>query len=187
VAEEGTARSGAAADLRKVYEELRQPGRFDVLHIACHGLADSGDIDSTRLKMQGRFDDDEYIEDWLLATTIENEADLVGPDDERPLVVVNACQTGRLGRSLSGIGGFAPAFIRKGAGAFVGAHWSIGDDLAFTFVQALYGELRKGRPLAEATTLARRTARDALDPTWLAYTVYGEPGAKIVVQDGAVP
>ena len=93
--------------------------------------------------------------------------------------MINACQTGRSGNALTGMGGFAQAFLRGGAGAFVAPLWSVGDWPARIFTEALYTELLKGKPLAKATTLARKQAGLAGDSTWLAYAVYGHPNLKI--------
>ena len=41
----------------------------------------------------------------------------------------------------------------------------------------LYEELLKGTPMSRASALARAAARDADDPTWLAYVVYARPDA----------
>ena len=127
----------------------------------------------------------------LLASTVDHYADLRGPDGRRPLVVVNACQTGQIGYSLTGLGGFATAFLgaREGtgdtrgkAGAFVGALWSVGDQPASTFVAALYEELKKGRTIAQASGAARAAAKDAGEGSWLAYTVYAHPNLKVQFQ-----
>jgi CHAT domain-containing protein len=101
----------------------------------------------------------------------------------RPLIFLNACQIGRAGRSLSGVGGFASAFLapksQEGAGVFVGTLWSVGDGSALTFAETFYSRLLAGDTLVSATREARDQAKTALEPTWLAYTVYGHPDAKI--------
>ena len=49
------------------------------------------------------------------------------------MVVLNACQVGRTGYQSTSIGGFAEAFLKGGAGAFVGTLWSVGDQPPSTF------------------------------------------------------
>ncbi len=105
-----------------------------------------------------------------------------GPDGNRAVIVLNACQAGRLGFKLTGIGGFAQAFLKRGAGAFVGTLWSVVDQPARTFVETFYSELLKEASLAEATITAREEARQAGDATWLAYAVYGHPHARVIRQ-----
>jgi CHAT domain-containing protein len=80
---------------------------------------------------------------------------------------------------LTRIGGFASAFLARGAGILVAALWSVGDDAASSFVRELYDRLRAGDELAKAVVDARQAAKDAGDATWLAYTVYGNPEAKL--------
>jgi len=113
------------------------------------------------------------------ASTVETFARLRGADGVQPLVFLNACQAGRLGYKLTGIGGFAQAFLRAGAGAFVGTLWSVGDEPAFTFGKAFYDALLTGKSISETTTLARDAARTAGDATWLAYAVYAHPHARL--------
>jgi CHAT domain-containing protein len=80
---------------------------------------------------------------------------------------------------MTSIGGFSRAFLSKGAGMFIAALWSVGDAPARNFTEKLYERLLAKDTLAQATIAARETARDAKDATWLAYTVYGNPYAKL--------
>lgn len=167
----------------KVYQALKNPGSFDLLHFACHGDVEAAQIARARLLMQGGFNSDgEYVEDYVLATTVEQTGALEGANGERPIVVLNACRVGREGNSLTGTGGFAQAFVRAGAGIFVGTLWAVGDSPARNFTEAFYTGLKAGKPLAKATSAARTAAKDAGDATWLAYVVYGDPSAMLVSQ-----
>jgi CHAT domain-containing protein len=169
-----------------VYKILSKPGEFDLLHFACHGSAENDNISDASIMLQGRMetvqDNGEvkeiYIEDILEATFAEQSSRLKAKDN-RPMVVLNACQTGREGYSLTGIGGFAQAFLKRGAGVFVGTLWAVGDSPARTFTETLYRQLyEKGLNLADAVIIARESARKAGDATWLAYAVYGHPNMK---------
>lgn len=173
---EATAVEAKSISLRKL---LRDPGGFDLLHFACHGQADQGNIASAALLMEGRMENGQYVADLLTATTVEQNSVLKGPDGNRPLIVLNACQVGRAGYKLTGIGGFAQAFLRRDAGAFVGTLWSVGDSPARTFTETFYAELLKKSRIADAAIKAREAARKAGDATWLAYVVYGNPQATI--------
>jgi CHAT domain-containing protein len=74
--------------------------------------------------------------------------------------------------------GWAQQFIAAGAGAFVGTLWPVRSESASLFAHAFYTLLAGGEPLGRAALLARRRAiQDEPDPTWLAYTVYGDPHA----------
>jgi CHAT domain-containing protein len=96
-----------------------------------------------------------------------------------PIVFMNACQVAQGSMALSGIGGWAVALTRAGAGAFVGTHWNVRDDLAHQFATAFYNRLVGGATLAGAVREARQAllARIDGDATWLAYTVHASPGA----------
>ncbi len=176
----------------EVLDLLQHPGSVDLLHFACHGKADPQHIDSAALLLEGEVFQSSQGAMWskesLLASTVEQFADLRSPDGSRPLVVVNACQTGRLGYSLTGMGGFATAFLgtREGsgdsrgrAGAFIGALWSVGDDTASTFVTELYRSLKAGRRMFEASREARKASRGAGEGSWLAYAVYAHPNLQV--------
>ena len=100
----------------------------------------------------------------------------------QPIVLLNACQIGRTGYALTGISGFAQAFLKGGAGAFIGSLWAVGDRPARVFSEALYSALLEGSDLAEASRKAREKAKAAGDATWLAYVVYGHPYLKVTLQ-----
>lgn len=62
---------------------------------------------------------------------------------------------------------------------FVGTLWPVRSDSALLYVDTFYECLvAQGQNLGEASLHARRAIRDqGSDPTWLAYTVYGQPGS----------
>src|SRR4051794_27316913 len=72
-----------------------------------------------------------------------------------PLVFLNACQTGHGGMSLTDIGGWAREFLKAGAGAFIGTYWSVFDQPACDFAQALYARLLAGEAIGKAVQNAR--------------------------------
>ena len=164
-----------------VRELLRQGGGFDLLHFAGHGVAEQENIANAQLMLQGRVESGSYIPAYLSATIVEQFARLQGSDGRQPIVVINACQAGRAGYKLSGIGGFARAFLTGKAGLFVGALWSVGDQPARTFTESLYERLLAGDRLAEASIAAREKARASGESTWLAYVLYGHPHAIVTV------
>ena len=95
----------------------------------------------------------------------------------RPIVFLNACQSGRSGMSLTGIGGWAREFLNAGAGAFIGTYWSVSDPSACKFAIAVYSRLLAGESVGKAIRGARTAIRDSGNPTWLAYTVFADPMA----------
>lgn len=152
--------------------ELRQAlatGEYDVLHFVGHGSYGGADADRSSFK----------LEDGTRFTP----RDLAGPPANcgrpHPLVVLNACEVGRSGTTLGGLSGWPQAFVRVGAAAFIGPRWKTADASAAEFSGLIYEALLKGETLGEAVRNARLAIRAADDPTWLAYTVYGHPDARV--------
>jgi CHAT domain-containing protein len=74
--------------------------------------------------------------------------------------------------------GWAKQFMAAGAGAFVGTLWDIRSRSAAAFADGFYQRPADGRTLGEAAHQTRlASAYDLGDPTWLAYSVYGDPAA----------
>ncbi len=157
---------------------ISKPGAFDLLHFAGHGFVEEGEIIHAKLMLEGRREGQHYIPAHLISTTVSQFSQLEA-NDNRPMIVLNACQVGRAGYTLTGISSFAQAFLEGGAGAFVGPLWSVGDKPARIFTETLYCNLLDGQNLAQATQNARKQAQKAGDATWLAYAVYGHPDLKV--------
>lgn len=170
-----------AASLRNL---LQSPGKVDLFHFSGHGEAETDKAHVARMLLEGRFEGTRYMPDYLRSDVVAQQAHLCGENGNRPVVMLNACQVGRLGWHLTSIGGFAEAFLRAGAGIFVGTLWAVGDTPAQKFSEAFYRSLRSGRCLADAASAAREAAREAGEATWLAYAVYGHPQAVVHFEDG---
>ena len=151
-----------------VYQALAG-GSYSGFHFTGHGLYPQG-VDPNRSQIQ-------------LEGGIPFRAGDVGGvaknlEQSSPLVVLNACQAGRGGMGLVGAGGWATALLNAGAGAFVGAHWSVLDDSAALFSDVFYQRLVAGDTLAGAVRRARAAIRTPGDPTWLAYVLYAVCGVR---------
>lgn len=157
--------------------QLLRGGTFDLLHFSGHGAADVEDILSARVLLQGRKSGRTVVPEYLSATEVSENARWARPGEAGPIVVFNACQTGRDGILLTTAGGFADAFLDAGASAFVSCLWSVHQQPSRVFVEKLYDELLDGTPMAMATSRARKAARDQGDATWLAFVVYARPDA----------
>lgn len=99
-----------------------------------------------------------------------------------PLVVMNACRSDGQAVSYTGLGGWATDFMRAGAGAFIGSFWEIRSSSAKVFAANFYNHLKAGMTLGEAVGQARRAIQDEHpndDPTWLAYSFYGDSNARL--------
>ena len=155
-----------------------QSGNFDVLHLACHGLADPQDIRRAALIIgdrPGPGPDDPPEPIVLDAETVRYGVRLHA---RRPVVFLHACEAGRHGIGLTAWGGWPQTFMEAGAGVFVGASWPVRDVPAQTFATAFYEALWEGRTLREAAQAAREKTKPLGDASWLAFKVYGHPQAR---------
>jgi hypothetical protein len=171
---EGLAADGLVVDrVKATYASVIQAlesHRYDVLHFVGHGRNTvPTDATQSEFALSGR---------WRLTPSdLSGETRNLGL--AAPVVVMNACQVSQASMALHGIGGWAAAMTRAGAGAFVGTHWDVRDDLALEFATAFYQQLRTST-VASAVREARAVVRDKGDgdPTWLAYTVHAAPDAR---------
>ena len=170
------------ADVETIMSMIEQPGQFDLLHFAGHGMAEPNDISNAELVIQVRQQNGQWVPVPLTATMVEQFANLREGRGNRPLVFLNACQAGRAGYQLTKVGGFAQAFLKGGAGVFVSTLWSVVDEPARKFTEEFYTALIDGKTGAQAATCARQNTHAAGDPTWLAYVVYGRPDGRLVLR-----
>ena len=64
---------------------------------------------------------------------------------------------------------------------FIGCSWAVRDDVTAEFATTFYEQLFEGKTLGEAAAAARSAARAHNDLTALAFTVFADPRAQIVV------
>jgi len=150
-------------------------GTYDAWHFSGHARADTTQrSDKSTLELQGA----ERLTPDSVTGVFTN---MLIP---RPLVFLNACQSARGGLALTGVGGWAQRFLRpqlldEGASAFIGTYWSVDDAAALRFAKALYARLLAGDTIGLAAKAAREAARADDDTSWLAYTVYADPNARV--------
>jgi CHAT domain-containing protein len=154
-----------------------ETGEFDLFHLASHatfGGRRAGDASAVWLE-GGPF---------LAADLVPRMAE--GLRRAAPLVFFNACNTGRVGYSLTRLGSWAGELLRLGCGGFVGTQWVVSDKGALAFADAFYRQLFQGTPVGEAVRQARLEVRGKYpgDPTWLAYCCFADP---LAVVEGAAP
>lgn len=151
--------------------ELLSHGTYDWLHVATHGNFHPDDPDrESAIWLEGG----EPLTSQTIVGRIEMSLRL-----QRPAIIFNACEVGRPGRSLTGIGGWANRFVSAGAGLFLAPMWVVNDEPAQIFAELFYTALGSGHSVAEACRYARRGARTTGDLTWLAYSLYAHPNAII--------
>jgi len=159
---------------------LSAEGPFDLFHFAGHGEASEEEISKCRIELEPAGDNANSLLRDLTPDIVLGLCQLKAEDGTRPIVVINSYQTGKTGHHLTGLAGFAPAFLEREAGAFIGALWKVGDQPALSFIKAFYEALRDGKTIAEAANAGREKAYQSGDATYLAYVVYADPFAHLV-------
>jgi hypothetical protein len=144
-----------------------EKGEYDILHFSTHG---------------------KYNKDHPLFSQIDLEDGLsLRPEDvgemaiefrqSKPIVILNTCQSGVQGFSLTEIKSWATQFLDAGASAFIGTLWRVSDEAALKFTKELYKQLANGITLGEAVQKARTICKEPGDSSWLAYELYGQPNS----------
>ena len=144
-------------------------GKLGLTHFACHNTFTPGG--GSVIEM----DDGPFIPAML--NTAVARCSLM---NDRPLVFMNACRTAGTVPEYTQMAGWGQQFMAAGAGAFVGTLWAVRSDSACAFAEAFYERIMARQALGEAALGARNHIRGSdSDPTWLAYSVYGDPAAVI--------
>lgn len=144
-------------------------GRFDVLHFVGHGVTQVGrEVGAQVLTLNGG---ERFSSLAIVSKVIE------GLTASQPFVFLNTCHAGAQKLEFGKIGGWAEKFMDGGAGGFLGCHWAVNDGLAAKFAEVFYAEIGCGSTVALAVRKARAAIRTSGDPTWLAYTLHGNPNA----------
>src|SRR5262249_52469969 len=101
--------------------------------------------------------------------------------DAAAFIFMNACHSDAKPPGYTSIRGWANCFLRAGAGAFIGTLWEVRDGTAQKFAEALYAQLLANKSFGEALRQARNAVRESApgDPTWLAYSFYGDSDTKV--------
>lgn len=155
------------ATFASIQTHLEAGGRH-LIHIACHGTDDATD--------QTIYLDNDAT---LASTTFEGmDAADAAFAQAPPLVFLNACEVGRGKPGLIGVGGFASAFIRKGAAAVIAPLWSVKDEIAAEVARGFYEQI-DSKPFAEILREFRARAYDPerAEDSYAAYCFYGDPCA----------
>lgn len=162
------------ADFETVENVLGTVGR-SLIHFVCHGDDDRDGVQSLHLESGGKLTSSNVVRlrgiVGLLAAT-------------RPIVFLNACEVGRGAPALTGLGGFAPSFIRLGAAAVIAPVWSVDDVDAHEAAREFYAAVKAdpGVPLSKIVAGIRGKAYDRRlgKDSFAAYCFYGDPCAIVV-------
>jgi hypothetical protein len=158
--------------------DLIASGGVELLHFATHGSFDPQNPNRSRVLLA---DDAALSPEELTGSAVR------GLLKSKPVVFMNACSLGRVGFSLTRLGGWAASWINNvRVSAFIGTLWEVNDQLAAEFTHHFYANLFEDKTLGEAFHAARLAvrARQPANPTWLAYTLYGDPNSRVSVKAG---
>jgi hypothetical protein len=148
--------------------ELMESGGVGLLHFACHNTFRVEAGGSSIMMGGGPF----------VPALLNRSVTTHSLARRNPLVFINACRSAGAVPEYTRLIGWAGQFMSAGAGAFIGTLWPVRSGSALTFAGAFYDALLAGETLGVAVRTARlATAANVSDPTWLAYTVYGDPAA----------
>ncbi|MGP0024429.1 MAG: CHAT domain-containing protein [Streptosporangiaceae bacterium] len=153
-------------DLAKLLEAL-DSGSIGLLHFACHNTF-SPETGGSSINMAGG-----AFVPRLLNSAVGRRC-LAG---RSPLVFINACRSAGVSPEYTQMMSWASQFMAAGAGAFIGTLWPVRSSRASVFAETFYGALTEGENLGWASMIARNATKEGGDPTWLAYTTYGDPAA----------
>jgi hypothetical protein len=161
------------SEYQELDELLTKPAQVPgLLHFSCHNQFRDGS--GARIQLTGA-----PFEPQDLARAVGSQTLL----SRAPLVFVNACRSAGQTPNWTQLTSWASEFISAGAGAFVGSLWDVRSSAAAEFAECFYDALViQNLSLGEAVLTSRMTGKAAAkdgDPTWLAYTVYGSPAARI--------
>jgi hypothetical protein len=163
----GIAVTVTPADLNGV-TSLFNENDVQLLHFSGHGAIDISNPNLNKILLEKG---QEFEALKLAATRLCAEA--------QPVVYLNACSIGNVGETVGRAGGFASNFVGNGCSGVIAPLWPINDRRSMEFALALYEKLTLGRAIGEALQELRDENED--DPTYHAYTYFGDPWVRLVL------
>ncbi|MFH0998095.1 MAG: CHAT domain-containing protein [Pseudomonadota bacterium] len=154
------------ADLNTVETKVLNHSDIQILHFTGHGQYDLKNSDLSRLLLEGNDTLDTFS---FSGTKLCAEAS--------PIIYLNACSVGSTGLVVGRMGGFAASFLENGCSGVIAPYWPINDARAAQFSVSLYQKLQKGRAIGEA--LQELRSENKSDPTFRAYSYFGDPWARM--------
>jgi hypothetical protein len=179
----------AKAELERVHRWLRDPTPLEPVEArdSLKNLLSSGQAGLLHFACHNSFTEDGGGPRVLFGpepfTSIDLEAvrNMGTLRQKKPLVFLNACRSAGQFMLYTRLDGWAQAFLEGGAGAFIGTLWSVQDEAAAQFADVFYSAFAgEAVGFADAVHRARlMVGKRQRDPSWLAYTAYGHPAARI--------
>ena len=140
-----------------------------LIHFACHGNAERGEIVLAPPPLTGRTPQEE---DYLL--TIENISKV---QLRAKLVVLSCCHSAKGQISAEGVVGIARAFLGSGARSVLAALWAIEDEATEQFMSRFYENLVRGDSASESLQQAMNWMREngfAKITQWAPFMLIGD-------------
>ncbi|MBI3654280.1 MAG: CHAT domain-containing protein [Acidobacteria bacterium] len=154
-------------------EFFKRASAHNLLHLAAHAELNPTNPLFSRIRLASTQDDNGALEVREIYGL-----DLTGTN----LVVLSACDT-QLGAQSQGddIVGLNRAFIYAGASSVIASLWTVDDQATSFFMQAFYGQLKRGLNKAAALQAAQNATRKKYPHPyyWAAFVLTGDPGTTI--------
>lgn len=163
----------AALDPERHEEGLSEVVRFfnqdrDIVHFGCHAVVEDEGLTRARMLIAEEFP--------LFLDNLEDNLDTICG---APLVILNACNTGKLNPLYTA--DFTTALLQRGARGVVATDCAVPDGLAAVFAQRLHDELMKGQRLGASLLAVRLDFLEELgNPFGLLYSMYAHPDVRII-------
>lgn len=158
--------------------------KFDILHLAVHGAADStGRLDSRLFFKKAASDSDDGV---------LHAYELYGLPLKARLAVLSACESGT-GRFSNGEGVYSMsrAFVLAGCQSIVSSLWRVDDQATTTVMNRFYHDLSKGYTLSQALTRSKLAyvesadRRNAHPAKWSAFVIFGDSVSTLPAENPA--
>ncbi|MFO0574995.1 MAG: FHA domain-containing protein [Polyangia bacterium] len=160
------------ADLQALFAQ----GGIAGLHISGQGGFDRGDKSGASLRLE-----DGVLTPVQIAPAVRYRKSGQTPPLNGCFVLLSASEPNPPSAPLSPAGTtqWIERFQAAGVGAVLATTWPVSSAKAGQFAEVFYRAFSAGRPLAVAIAEARESIRSEGDPAWLAFAVFGLPGARL--------
>jgi hypothetical protein len=155
----------APADFATVQREVLARDDVHLFHFSGHGDYQGANADLSTLRL---------LNGSLNALTM-NGARFLGTSS--PIIYLNACHAGAVGRVIGRTGGFSANLLSSGCGGVIAPYWPVDDERAADFALELYEKLLRERSIGEALQELRE--EHPQDPTYRAFAYLGDPWTRL--------
>ena len=135
-------------------EVLKRLTSVDLVHIAAHGCAQSGEI--VLAPNPGRTSQIPTKKDYTLTMS-----DVQAVCLRARLIVLSCCHSGRGEVKSEGVVGIARSFLCAGARSVLVSLWAIDDKATMVFMESFYQQLADGKSASVALHLAMKSLRES--------------------------